>query len=185
MPDWISHIFFALIIAEIFKIRKKSLLVLGSLLPDFITKIYLLGNFFKLPNWMIFDTYVFHFFVPSVILALICALFFRKEATRAAILIPFGVVLHLLLDSTTRNFFYTEWYNILWIDQYWIAALVTGTIYFIIKIGGGNMSWNEWYWFKLKKRCPECHTKVIEKGYAKDFRQYYKCPNPDCRWGDR
>ena len=41
MPDWLSHIIIGLIFAELFNINKKGLVVLGSLLPDFIVKINL------------------------------------------------------------------------------------------------------------------------------------------------
>jgi len=40
----------------------------------------------------------------------------------------------------------------------------------------------EIYWFHLKNRCPICHSKLVEKGYPKDFIQYYKCLK--CGWGD-
>jgi len=50
MPDWISHILIALIIVELFNLKLKSLVLLGSILPDFFFKISTLGLFFNIPT---------------------------------------------------------------------------------------------------------------------------------------
>ena len=134
----------ALIIAEVFKIRKRSLLVLGSLLPDLISKVYLLNYFFKLPDWLTFGTYAFHKFLPGIFAGMLIAYLFRKHLWKAIVLIPMGVVLHLSADYTTIHFFLTKrWYHILWADQYWIALIITGMVYLLVlfikkKKGGKN-----------------------------------------------
>ncbi len=39
---------------------------------------------------------------------------------------------------------------------------------------------NHIFWFTILTRCPLCHSKLIEVGYATDFLQKYKCK---CGWG--
>ncbi len=122
MPDWISHVLIALIIAELFNIKKKSLLVLGSLLPDFITKVYLLNYFVHLP--LVFDTvpFLLHFYLPAVMVGMLTAF----------ILIPLGTILHLTVDFTTRHFFNDEWYKIFWEDEYWKVLVLVVIVYLLI-----------------------------------------------------
>ena len=39
MPDLMSHLLIGLIIAELFNVKKKSLVLLGTLVPDLLPKI--------------------------------------------------------------------------------------------------------------------------------------------------
>ena len=44
------------------------------------------------------------------------------------------------------------------------------------------MNFKRFYWFTLRTRCPNCHSKLIKRGFVKDgFLQAYQCEN--CGWG--
>ena len=76
MPDWLSHILIGLIIAELLNINKKGLIVLGSLLPDFFAKFYLLSFFFPVPDSLLFISKLYHSPIIGLVLpALIVPLF--------------------------------------------------------------------------------------------------------------
>lgn len=60
MPDWLSHILIGLIAAEVFNIDKKGLVTLGSLLPDFAVKVYLLSFFFPVNGNILFVSSLYH-----------------------------------------------------------------------------------------------------------------------------
>jgi len=124
VPDWITHILSALIIAELLKVRKKSLLVLGVLLPDLLCKLYLLNVFTNIPIQLTTFMSTFHELVPAILASVLIAFFFYKNLMEAMILIPAGTLLHFLLDATTRHYFYTPWWAFFWADEYWILLFM-------------------------------------------------------------
>ena len=73
-----SHILIALIISELFNIKKKSLVVLGALMPDFFVKIVVLVNFFKLPYDILYwFFYPLHTPIGCILITLLVVPFFR------------------------------------------------------------------------------------------------------------
>ena len=50
MPDLMSHLLIGLILAELLNTKKKSLVVLGALMPDLISKIHLVYFYFGFPH---------------------------------------------------------------------------------------------------------------------------------------
>ena len=80
MPDLITHVLIGLIICELFNIRRKSLVILGSVLPDLVLKISLLSFFIDFPmkeiKWLLIP---FHTPVGLILLTIIIILFFRGE----------------------------------------------------------------------------------------------------------
>jgi len=53
--------------------------------------------------------------------------------------------------------------------------------FYLNKEGKWTYKNNEsYFWFTILTRCPLCHSKLIEVGYATDFLQKYKCK---CGWG--
>lgn len=133
MPDWISHILIALIICHLFNIKKRSLVVVGALLPDLIGKIKMLNYLFPgSPDWIIPLSNVWHTPLPSIISALLVALLFSYPYLETAILIILGDISHFLSDGTTKSFLFDGYLPILWADQYYLAILTLGLIYFIL-----------------------------------------------------
>ena len=145
MPDWISHILIGLIIAEVFKIKKKSLIVLGSLLPDFIVKINLLSAFFHVNDNLLFVTRLYHSPIMAFIIPALVTPLFKFDYKKTYLYIAAGFAAHLLADSITRHFndgmllypfshsFFS--FNILWPEQYWIALAILAAVYAAIRLG--------------------------------------------------
>ena len=148
MPDWISHILLGLIIAEIFKIKKKSLVVLGSILPDIILKAYTLSLLTPIPlNFMFWFFYPLHTIAGALLLSFIIAIFFQYEAKKTFFLIFIGALFHILLDMTTKPILYNiqgllffpfSWkaydIGIFYSEQYWLVLIMLAVAYSIIKI---------------------------------------------------
>ena len=144
MPDWISHIIIGLLVAEVFNIDKKGLVVLGSLLPDFVVKINLLPAFFHVNDNLLFVTRLYHSPVMGLIIPAIIAPLFKYDWRRTYIYIMLGFMLHLFADSFTRHYydgillypisngFFS--FNVLWPEQYWIILIVSLVAYALVKL---------------------------------------------------
>jgi hypothetical protein len=143
MPDWLSHILIALIFAELLNIDKKSLIVLGSLLPDFIVKMYFFAVFFPVNDSLLFMLTLYDTPVMGLILPALVAPLFKYNWKKTYLYIALGFMLHILADSLTRGFsssifFYPLSYryfsfNIFWAEQYWIILAISLITYISIK----------------------------------------------------
>ena len=144
MPDWVSHILIGLIFAEIFNIRMKSLVLLGSLLPDFLVKIYLLNYFFYIGPNIIFVTQLYHSPVMGFIISGLLVPLFKYDWKKTYLYITAGFMLHLAADSFTKqyydgillypfshSFFSFNW---LWADKYWIVMVPLIAAYAAIRL---------------------------------------------------
>lgn len=150
MPDWLSHILIGLIFAELLNVDKKSLLVLGSLLPDFLSKPYLLGFFIHVNDGINFTSKLYHSPIMGLILPAFIAPFFKYNWKKTYLLIFSGFFLHLIADSFTddlaggillypfSNGFFS--FKLFFPEQYWIFLIFTLVIYGLIKL------------YKLKKQ---------------------------------
>jgi len=144
MPDWLSHIIIGLLVAEVFNIDKKGLVVLGSLLPDFVVKINLLPVFLHINDNLLFVTRLYHSPVMGLIIPAIIAPLFKYDWRRTYIYIMLGFMLHLFADSFTRHYydgillypisngFFS--FNVLWPEQYWIILIVSLVAYALVKL---------------------------------------------------
>ncbi|MBS3122416.1 metal-dependent hydrolase [Candidatus Woesearchaeota archaeon] len=145
MPDLITHVLIGLIICELFNIRRKSLVILGSVLPDLVLKISLLSFFIDFPmkeiKWLLIP---FHTPVGLILLTIIIILFFRGEYILNFLLISLGWALHLAADLTNKEVFINQmlllypisWksyeLNIFWSNQYWYLMIISLAIYLLI-----------------------------------------------------
>lgn len=147
MPDWVSHILFALIIAELLNTKKKSLIVLGSVLPDIILKFYTVELLLPIKldtfYWLAYPT---HTIVGMLLVAFIMTIFFRYDTKIAFALLSIGGLSHLLLDLTTRYLRYNiqglllfpfSWasysLNLFDTEQFWALIFVFIAVYFLIR----------------------------------------------------
>ena len=106
MPDWISHILLALIICEIFNIRKKSLVILGSLLPDVLFKIQLIGNIIDIPQYEIYWLLApLHTPIGCLLATFLIIFLFKYPKKKTFLLVTFGWISHLLIDMVTKFLF--------------------------------------------------------------------------------
>jgi len=134
MPDWISHILIVLIIAQVFNVRNRGLLVLGALLPDVLGKAKLFNFFFDStpPIITMFSSYGHHLTV-SLLAGAFIALFFVYPYLKTTVLISIGVATHFLSDGLFKSFIYNGYLPILWQDQYYIILITALALYFILK----------------------------------------------------
>lgn len=144
MPDWISHIIIGLIFAELFKIDKKGLVVLGSLLPDFIVKISILSFFFHINSNFLFITALYHSPVMGLIIPGLIVPLFKYNWKKTYFYVTSGYMLHIFADSFTRYYingilFFPFSYDlfsfgILWAEQYWVVAIISILAYVAIRL---------------------------------------------------
>lgn len=102
MPDWMSHLLIGLIFCELFNVRKKSLVLLGTLMPDLISKFFLL--FFYLGFWNGVTLDSFHTPLLCFLSGILIAPLFRYDMVKTVFLISIGWVTHFLFDLTMRHF---------------------------------------------------------------------------------
>ncbi|MDI6655375.1 MAG: hypothetical protein QME59_05755 [Candidatus Hydrothermarchaeota archaeon] len=149
MPDWVSHVLIGLIICELFNVKKKSLVLLGALLPDLIRYTYLPAAFLNLPpstiNYMDWFVVVAHLPVGIFLLTLFVSSFFSYNYKRTASLISAGWISHLSADFTTKHFnggysflfpysFQKYELDLLWTEQYYIVLMLSAAALLLIKL---------------------------------------------------
>lgn len=144
MPDWISHILIGLVFAEIFRIKKKGLVVLGSLMPDFVAKVYLLSFFFHVNSNLLFVATLYHSPVMGLIIPGLAVPFFKYNWKKTYLCLASGFMLHLFADSFTKYYnngillypFSTGFFsfNFLWVEQYWIVTLSSIVVYALVRV---------------------------------------------------
>ena len=135
MPDWISHLLFGLIICHLLSIQKKSLVLLGALLPDLIGKLKMLNYLFPgSPEWIIPISNFWHTPLPSFISVLLIALFFSYPYLNSVFLIWLGDVSHFLSDETTKSFLFNGYFPLIWADQYYFAIIFFAITYTLLRI---------------------------------------------------
>lgn len=144
MPDWMSHLIIGLILAEVFNIRKKSLVVLGTLAPDILSKIQLIYFYFGISPPISFIS--FHTPLMWFLLSILIAPLFKYDRLKTILLINIGALSHFLSDLTikhfggsgTRLFFpfsnsnYTL--NLIWPEQSVYILIASLVIYLIVKV---------------------------------------------------
>jgi len=147
MPDWISHILLGLIIAEISNTNKKSLVVLGSILPDIVLKTYTISLLTPIPlNFLFWFFYPLHTVAGIILLSLLITQLFKYDPKKAFMLIFAGALSHILLDMTTKPMVYNiqglllfpfSWkaysLGLFYSEQYWIVAIILLFAYIITK----------------------------------------------------
>lgn len=147
MPDWITHILIGLIIAEIFNIKKKSLIVVGSILPDILVKLELLSVLFPVDKYAI--TWLFnplHTPLGIVLFSLLLVPLFNFDRYKTYFLLFIGWASHLLSDLINKHvllgqnllLFPFSWKNfeigLIWPDEYYILLVPLAILYSAIVI---------------------------------------------------
>ncbi len=98
MPDWITHAVAAYLLAAGLKTEKKSLVVLGGLLPDLLTKFTVFFSYILPPDDLAgFE--IFHTPFVMLLVSLAIAPIFAYEYKKSVALICAGAASHFLLDS--------------------------------------------------------------------------------------
>lgn len=102
MPDLLGHLFIGLILAELFNARKKSLIVLGALAPDLLSKLDLIYFYFNIPKVMQFSS--FHTPMMMVLVSILIVPLFRYSGIKTVISFNIGSVSEFLSDLIIRHF---------------------------------------------------------------------------------
>jgi len=98
MPDWISHLLAGLILAKILKVKKKSLILLGTLLPDLIFQSYHLNLFIRLPENTEWFIMLFHLPFALIIMSVVIPFFFKYSYWKSFMFLSVGWISHIILD---------------------------------------------------------------------------------------
>jgi len=146
MPDWITHVIVGLILCEIFDLKPRSLVLLGSVLPDIILKIDLLRLLIHHDFEMYWYLIPGHSPIGVLLFALFIAMFFRMNQYKFIYLVSIGFMSHFLLDLMNKHYlvgqqlllFPFSWkyleLGIMWYEYFWIGILVSGILYIMVKI---------------------------------------------------
>ncbi len=120
MPDLFSHIMLALIICEFAKVKKKSLVIIGAVIPDVLSKWASLISIYNL-NVSILYKLLFPFHMPlgSFIVLSIAMLVFDYNYKSSIKLGSIGLASHFFMDVLQVNtnfgetllFFPLSWHN--------------------------------------------------------------------------
>ncbi len=129
MPNLLVHILIGLIIAYVLNIKRKSIFLLGSILPDI--KIFPEAIIFFLSGFDIDKATAFitpiHTPIGSILLAIfISSLFSKHELKQALLLLVSGCFIHLFLDSLMYPFYSLEHYLILYPFSWEAIGIGTG-----------------------------------------------------------
>ena len=104
MPDWFTHVLIGLIIAETLNVRKKSLILIGTIIPDILPKLVLLRLFIPIPSINYTVLKAFHTPFMMVIAIMLIAPLFRYSYRKVVVLMSAGALSHLLADAALRHF---------------------------------------------------------------------------------
>ena len=152
MPDWMSHLIIGLILADLFNIRKKSLVILGALTPDLLAKSYLI--YLHLGMHSPFSLTLLHAPFMIFLLSILIAPLFKYDKLKTILFFNIGAMSHFLADLTMKHFtvqgtrlFYpftskNFTLNLIWPEQSIYILIVSLFIYFIIKFVKKNTK----YW---------------------------------------
>ena len=102
MPDLMSHLLIGLILAELFDVRKKSLVALGAIMPDIFSKLDLI--YFFLGKMPIVSFASFHTPLMCFLLSILVASLFAYSKIKAVFLLSLGSISHFLADLSIRHF---------------------------------------------------------------------------------
>ncbi len=103
MPEWLTHVIIGLLLAEVFSVRKKSIVLLGAILPDILVKLTLIKLFIPIPNIDYSVLGALH--VPFVffLFTLLIAPLFRYNYVQTVLWLNLGAVSHFLSDALLRH----------------------------------------------------------------------------------
>ena len=142
MPDWISHVLIGLIICEIFRIKPKSLVLLGALLPDIILKVELIHNFIPIGDNLFWLFMPLHTPIGNLLVTFLLLPVFNYNKKKTFFLITIGWISHLLSDMMTKHFiigqfllFPLSWktsgFGMVWPEEFYLILIPLLVVYLI------------------------------------------------------
>ena len=143
MPDLMSHLLIGLILAELFNIKKKSIVVLGALTPDLLAKIHLIYFYLGINPSILFTS--FHTPLMLFLVSLLLAPLFMYDSLKFIISFNIGSMSEILSDLTMKHFTVSGsrlffpfsmknfTLNLIWPEQSFYILAVCILIYLAIK----------------------------------------------------
>ncbi len=141
MPEWFTHVALGLLLAELFNVNRKSIVVVGAILPDILVKLTLVRLFLPLPNIDYSILGALH--VPFVffLFTLVVAPLFRYHYGRIVLWLNLGAMSHFLSDALLRHLagggvrlfyplslnYYTA--SVIWPEQSYLLGLAVALAY--------------------------------------------------------
>lgn len=103
MPDLLTHLIIGLVLIEIFNVRKMSLVLLGTIMPDLLLKLVLLRLFIRIPNINYGVLSAFHTPFVLFLVSLLIAPLFRYDYKKVVLWLNLGALSHFLADATLKH----------------------------------------------------------------------------------
>lgn len=103
MPDWLTHVVIGLILIEIFNVRKKSLVLLGAIIPDILPKLVLLRLLIPIPEVSTGILKSLHTPFILFLFTLLVAPLFKYDYKKVVLWLNLGTLSHFLFDFTLRH----------------------------------------------------------------------------------
>ena len=143
MPDWVTHIAIGLLILELYPVKKKSLVLLGAILPDLLPKLVLLRLLIPIPSLDYVFLSAFHTPFVLFFVTMLLAPLFRYDYWKVVGGITIGTTSHFLSDALLQHFvggvnlFYPvllKHYtlNLVWPDQSYLIFIPVVILYLIV-----------------------------------------------------
>jgi hypothetical protein len=147
MPDLLTHILIAWTLAELFNIQKKSIVILGAILPDIIYKISILNLFFNFglsPNYLTFGLLPFHSPIGLIIVSILLCYFFIYPKIKFFLIISLGWTSHILIDLFNKHYLMKQTYlfapfsfkavefGLFWQDEYILPLVISSFLLILV-----------------------------------------------------
>lgn len=109
MPEWIAHLIIGFIIADLIS-EKKSLVMIGAILPDLLSKLNLILRNFLDPQTIALSIGYAHTPFACLLFSISFLPFFEEKKTKILLLLSLGWISHFILDLIQGPF----GYSLLW-----------------------------------------------------------------------
>lgn len=157
MPEWFTHVALGLLLAEVFNVKKKSIVILGAILPDILVKLTLVRLFIPIPN--VDYSILGSLHVPFVffLFTLVAAPLFRYDYLRIVLGLNLGALSHFISDALLRHVagggvrllypLSLKYYNLglIWPEQTYLIGIALALAYGLLRLG-------KRYWAKHQQR---------------------------------
>ena len=104
MPEWVTHVLIGLVLAELLFIPKRSVVLLGAILPDLFAKLVLLRLFIPIPHWNYSFLSMAHTPFVLFLVCLLLAPLFRYEYRKIVYWLMVGGLSHIFSDMLLKHY---------------------------------------------------------------------------------
>ena len=146
MPDLVSHAIIGLLLCELLNIKPKSLVILGALLPDLLSKLELLHLFFPFGDRLYWILMPLHTPIGLALATFLVVNLFSYDKKESYSLITIGWLSHIFADWLINKHLYigsflwfpfswkTSEIGIVWTEEFYLILIPLLVIYVLLKI---------------------------------------------------